>query len=93
MNETVNLNFKVEFPEEHRTVLKPSQLHVGQLICSSSLTLLKKKKKKKQLMLFVSFWSLVEIRADSSASYCCYCPGYWRRQMADSGMRMAADMP
>lgn len=46
MNETVNLNFKVEFPEEHRTVLKPSQLHVGQLICSSSLTLLKKKKKK-----------------------------------------------
>lgn len=29
--QTVNLNFNVEFPEEHRIVLKPS--HVGQLIC------------------------------------------------------------
>lgn len=53
MNETVNLNFKVEFPEEHRTVLKPSQLHVGQLICSSSLTLLKEKKKKTNAFCFL----------------------------------------
>lgn len=59
MNETVNLNFKVEFPEEHRTVLKPSQLHVGQLICSSSLTLLKKKKKTTNAFCFllVTCWN------------------------------------
>ena len=27
------LNFKVRFTEEHKRVLKPSQLHVRQLIC------------------------------------------------------------